>query len=116
MAIAAAMDLLGPASNKIQPIFITVDPERDTVERLADYVTAFHSSLIGLTGAPEQIRQLALAYKVYYAKVEAPDGSDYAIDHTGFIYLIGPDGRYLGFFPPNTSAERLVEIIRQQLP
>jgi cytochrome oxidase Cu insertion factor (SCO1/SenC/PrrC family) len=116
MAISDAMDLLGVASGKIQPIFITVDPERDTVEHLADYVTAFHPSLIGLTGTPEQIRKLALAYKVYYAKVEAPDGSDYAIEHTGFIYLIGRDGRYLGFFPPNTSAERLAEIIRQQLP
>ena len=116
MAISDAMDLLDVASGKIQPIFITVDPERDTVEHLADYVTAFHPSLIGLTGAPEQIRKLALAYKVYYAKVEAPDGSDYAIEHTGFIYLIGRDGRYLGFFPPNTSAERLAEIIRQQLP
>jgi cytochrome oxidase Cu insertion factor (SCO1/SenC/PrrC family) len=116
MAISDAMDLLGVASGKIQPIFITVDPERDTVEHLADYVTAFHPSLIGLTGTPEQISKLALAYKVYYAKVEAPDGSDYAIEHTGFIYLIGRDGRYLGFFPPNTSAERLAEIIRQQLP
>jgi cytochrome oxidase Cu insertion factor (SCO1/SenC/PrrC family) len=116
MSIAAAMDLLGPIGGDIQPLFITIDPERDTVEHLADYVTAFHPSLIGLTGTPEEIRKLALAYKAYYAKVEAPDGSDYAIDHTGFIYLIGPDGQYLGFFPPNTTAERLTKIIRQQLP
>src|SRR5215813_5679102 len=75
-----------------------------------------HPSLIGLTGTPEEVRKLAIAYKAYYAKVEAPDGSDYAIEHTGFIYLIGPDGQYLGFFPPNTAAERLAKIIRQQLP
>jgi protein SCO1 len=116
MAIAAAMDLLGPVGGDVQPLFITIDPERDTVEHLADYVTAFHPSLIGLTGTPEEIRKVALAYKAFYVKVEAPDGSDYAIDHTGFIYLIGPNGQYLGFFPPNTTAERLAKIIRQQLP
>jgi cytochrome oxidase Cu insertion factor (SCO1/SenC/PrrC family) len=116
MALATAMDLLGPVGRDVQPLFITIDPERDTVEHLADYVTAFHPSLIGLTGTPEEIRKLALAYKVYYAKVEAPDGSDYAIDHTGFVYLVGPDGQFVGFFPPNTTAERLANIIRQQLP
>jgi len=115
MAIAAAIDQLGPADEGIQPLFITIDPERDTVEQLAGYVGAFHPRLIGLTGTAEQIRKVALAYKVYYAKVPAPDGTDYAIDHTSFIYLVGRDGKYLGFFPPNTPAERLVEIVRQHL-
>jgi protein SCO1/2 len=115
MAIAAAVDQLGPAGENIQPLFITIDPERDTVEQLAGYVGAFHSRLIGLTGPPEQIRKAALAYKVFYARVPAPDGTDYAIDHTSFIYLVGRDGKYLGFFPPNTPAERLVEIVHQHL-
>jgi protein SCO1/2 len=115
MAIATALNLLGPAGEAIQPLFVTVDPERDTVEHLADYVLAFHPRLVGLTGAPEEIRKLALAYKVYYARVPAPEGTDYAIDHTGFIYLVGRDGKYLGFFPPGTSGERLAEIIRQHL-
>jgi cytochrome oxidase Cu insertion factor (SCO1/SenC/PrrC family) len=115
MAIASAIGKLGTAGGEVQPLFITLDPERDTAEQLAGYVGAFHPRLIGLTGASEQIRKVALAYKVYYAKVPAPDGTDYAIDHTGFIYLVGRDGKYLGFFPPNTPPERLVEILRRHL-
>jgi len=115
MAISSAINLLGTAGNEVQPIFITVDPERDTVKQLADYVSSFHPRLIGLTGAASDIRKVALAYKVFYAKIEAEHGEPYAIDHTGFIYLVGRDGKYLGFFPPGTIPERMVEIISQQL-
>jgi protein SCO1 len=115
MAISSAIKLLGTAGNEVQPIFITVDPERDTVQQLADYVSSFHPRLIGLTGAASDIRKVALAYKVFYAKIEAEHGEPYAIDHTGFIYLVGRDGKYLGFFPPGTIPERMVEIISQQL-
>jgi cytochrome oxidase Cu insertion factor (SCO1/SenC/PrrC family) len=113
MTIAQAVDSLGPAGNAIQPIFITLDPERDTIERLADYVSSFHSRLIGLTGTPENIRRLALAYKAYYAKKGS--GEDYTIDHTGVTYLVGRDGKYLGFVPPQTTPERLAEVIRGQV-
>jgi cytochrome oxidase Cu insertion factor (SCO1/SenC/PrrC family) len=92
---------------------ITLDPERDTIERLAEYVSSFHPRLIGLTGTPENIRRLALAYKAYYAKKGS--GEDYTIDHTGVTYLIGRDGKYLGFVPPQTTPERLAEVIRGQL-
>ncbi|GAC1333024.1 MAG: hypothetical protein NVSMB26_13530 [Beijerinckiaceae bacterium] len=80
---------------------------------LADYVASFHPRLIGLTGTPDDIRKLALAYKVYYAK--AGQGEDYTIDHTGVTYLVGREGQYLGFVPPQTSAERLAEVIKGQL-
>lgn len=115
LEIASALDLLGDAGEKVQPIFVTIDPERDTPERLASYVELFHPRLIGLTGEADAIRQLALAYKVHYAKVHLPVWSDYALDHSAFIYLIGPDGEYLGFFPPGTSAERMAAIIRPHL-
>ena len=114
-AISSAIDLLGPAGEAVQPLFITVDPERDTPPHLADYVSAFHPRLIGLTGTPEQVRKVALAYKVYYTRAPAVGGEGYAIDHTAFIYLVGADGHYLGFFPPGTTPDRLVEIIRQHL-
>ena len=115
MAISSAVRLLGGAGDDVQPIFITVDPERDTTERLRAYVSAFHPRLIGLTGSERDIRAVALAYKVHYEKIVDPHGGPYAIDHTGFIYLVGRDGKYLGFFPPGTPADRMVEIIRQHL-
>jgi protein SCO1/2 len=115
MTISQAVDALGMAGEAVQPIFITFDPERDTIERLADYVSSFHPRLIGLTGAPEDIRKVALAYKAYYAKKENGRGEDYSIDHTGVTYLVGREGQYLGFVPPQTSPERLIEVIRGQL-
>ncbi|MBR0698029.1 SCO family protein [Bradyrhizobium lablabi] len=114
-AIALALDKLGGDADRVQPIFITVDPERDTAAHLADYVALFHPRLIGLTGSAEAIRKVADAYKVYYARVPLKDGSDYTVDHTAYIYLMDRDGSYLGFFPPGTSADRMVEIIKPRL-
>jgi protein SCO1/2 len=115
MTIAQAVDALGKAGETVQPIFITVDPQRDTIERLGDYVSSFHPRLIGLTGTSANIRKVALAYKAYYARKENGPGEDYTIDHTGVTYLVGREGQYLGFVPPQTSPERLVEVIRGQL-
>jgi cytochrome oxidase Cu insertion factor (SCO1/SenC/PrrC family) len=114
MAITQALDALGPAADGIQPIFITVDPERDT-KLLAEYVSAFHKSLIGLTGSPEEIRKVANAYKAFYTKVPGTRDGEYAIDHAGVIYLMGRGGEYLGFIPPQTGPEKLTEVLRQYL-
>ncbi|KAB1074291.1 SCO family protein [Methylobacterium planeticum] len=112
--IGRALTLLGPDGEAIQPIFVTLDPERDTAALLAEYVPSFHPRLIGLTGSPEAIRQMADAYKVFFEKVERPDGG-YTIDHSAFIYLMDRSGNYLGFFPPGTSAERMLAIIEPHL-
>lgn len=114
-AIGLALDKLGRDGDQVQPIFITVDPERDTASHLAEYVPLFHPRLIGLTGSAEAIRKVADAYKVYYARVPLKDAGDYTVDHTAYIYLMDRDGSYLGFFPPGTSADRMVEIIRPRL-
>jgi cytochrome oxidase Cu insertion factor (SCO1/SenC/PrrC family) len=114
MAITQALDALGPAAEGVQPIFITIDPERDT-KVLADYVSAFHRSLVGLTGSPEQIRKVANSYKAFYAKLPDERSGDYSIDHTGVIYLMGRNGEYLGFMPPQTNPDRLTEILRKYL-
>jgi cytochrome oxidase Cu insertion factor (SCO1/SenC/PrrC family) len=114
MAITQALDALGLAASGIQPIFITVDPERDG-KVLAEYVNAFHKSLIGLTGSPEDIRKVANAYKAFYAKVPGTRDGEYAIDHTGVIYLMGRNGEYLGFMPPQTDPQKLTEVLRKYL-
>ena len=113
--ISLALDALGTAADPVQPLFITVDPERDTPSVLADYISSFHARLVALTGPAPQIRRVALAYKVFFAKsaVVGPDG--YAIDHTGFIYLVGKDGRYIDFLPPGLTPERIMESLRLHL-
>lgn len=111
--IGLAVEQLGPAGGEVQPIFVTLDPERDTPKHLAAYVPHFHPRFIGLTGTQSAIRRAASAYKVYYKKVAGRSG--YSVDHTAFIYLMNGNGQYLGFFPPGTSAERMLEIIRPQL-
>jgi cytochrome oxidase Cu insertion factor (SCO1/SenC/PrrC family) len=114
MAITQALDALGRAADGIQPIFITVDPERDD-KLLGDYVAAFHRSLIGLTGSVEEIRKVANAYKAYFVKVPGEREGEYSIDHAGVIYLMGRNGEYLGFMPPQTNADRLTEVLRKYL-
>ena len=114
MAITQALDALGPAAEGVQPVFITIDPERDS-KLLADYLSAFHRSFVGLTGAPDEIRKVANSYKAFYAKVPDRQDADYSIDHAGVIYLMGRNGEYLGFMPPQTNPDRLSEILRKYL-
>lgn len=114
MAITQALDALGPAADGVQPIFITIDPERDT-KLLADYISAFHRSFVGLSGSPEEIRRVANAYKAFYVKVQDERSGDYTIDHAGVIYLMGRNGEYLGFMPPQTNPDRLTEVLRNNL-
>lgn len=114
-AIAKAVELLGPKGDLVQPVFVTLDPERDTPAILADYVAAFHPRLIGLTGSTDEIAAVARAYKAWFAKTPGRAADDYSIDHTGVIYLIGRDGKYLGFLPPQTTPERIAEALRAAL-
>ena len=122
LAISVALEKLGPAASAVQPLFITVDPERDTPAVLAEYVSSFHPRLVGLTGEFAAIKTVAHAYKTYFAKsavtnsaVTASAGGspdNYSVDHTGFIYVVGPDGRYRGFLPPQLAPEQIAEAIR----
>jgi cytochrome oxidase Cu insertion factor (SCO1/SenC/PrrC family) len=112
-AIAAAVDLLGEDGARVQLLFISFDPAHDTA-RLADYVALFHPRLLGLTGDEAAVKRMATAYKSWYRPFQLEDGTQ-AFEHSAFIHLVGPDGDWLGFFPPGTSAERIAEVLRARL-
>jgi cytochrome oxidase Cu insertion factor (SCO1/SenC/PrrC family) len=113
--MAAALDQLGPAGAKVVPVLITVDPQRDTPEHLADYVSRFHPRLQGLTGTPEQVAEVARRYRVYYTKVQRPEMTDYLMDHSSFIYLVGPDAKVRTLFRPEQSPEAIAATIAAQV-
>jgi protein SCO1/2 len=94
--VADALDHLGTKTDRLQPIFITIDPKRDTPAVVKQYAAAFSPRLLGLTGTPEQIAQVAQAYRVYYAEHRTgPGPNDYSMDHSSVLYLMGPDGRFV---------------------
>ncbi|MBW6396533.1 SCO family protein [Roseomonas sp. HJA6] len=113
--IAAALDAMGPAGERVTPVFISIDPERDTPAAMADYVSRFHPRMVGLTGSAEQVAQAARAYRVYYAKVQPRDSTDYLMDHSSFIYFVGPDGRVRSLFRPETTPEAIAAAVNAQL-
>ena len=100
--ISEALDSLGTKAKHIQPIFITLDPLRDTAEVLKSYKENFHESIIFLTGSEEQIRSVAKLYKVYFRKTN--DDNDYLIDHSAITFIMTPSGGYLKHFGPNATA------------
>jgi cytochrome oxidase Cu insertion factor (SCO1/SenC/PrrC family) len=114
-SISLALDKLGAAADAVQPVFISVDPERDTPARLAEFVASFHPRLIGLTGSLADIKKTAIAYRTFFAKNDATAPGEYSVDHTGFIYLVGKDGHYLGFLPPGASPDEIADAIRIRL-
>jgi len=95
--MADALDKLGPKADKIVPLFITIDPERDTPAKLKPYVASFGPRFVGLTGDLASIRKVAALYDVYLKK-EPLAGGNYAMDHTSVIYLMGPDGKFVGYW------------------
>ncbi len=112
--MSQAIDLLGDKAQAVQPIFITVDPERDDVETMKRYAENFTPRLLALTGTPQEIAAAAKAYRVYYKKAKS-EGDDYSMDHSSIVYLMGKDGAYLAHFSGETSAEQMAAAIAKQL-
>lgn len=95
-AVAGALDKLGSTADRLQPLFITIDPRRDTPEVIKQYTAAFSPRLLGLTGTPAEIATVAKEYHVYYAEDRTgPGPNDYSMDHSSILYLMGPDGRFI---------------------
>jgi protein SCO1/2 len=108
--IAAALQKLGPKADRVVPLFISVDAERDTPEQMAEYVKSFDPRLIGLTGTQAEVDAVAKAYRVYHKKVkDEKSTAGYTIDHTALMYLMGPDGAYVTHFSHTTSVDTLAE-------
>jgi protein SCO1/2 len=112
--MAQAVDLLDEQGIDVTPVFITVDPERDTPGALADYAEAVHPKMVALTGTPEQIKQAADAYKVFYQKVEMPESAaGYLMNHTSYFYLMMPDKGLVALFRRDVTPESLaLDIVR----
>ena len=113
-AIGGALRLLGDRAAEVQPLFVTLDPARDTPQALGEYATAFHPSVIALRGTEADTARVARSYKVFYEKV--PDGKGgYSIDHAAFTFLLDRKGDYVGFLPPGTKPDRIATLLKQHL-
>jgi len=114
--VAQALDKLGDKGKKVVPIFITLDPERDTPQAMANYVKSFGPNFVGLTGSPEAIEAAAKAYRVAYSKVENKGSAgDYSVDHSALVYLMDPEGRYVTHFSYGLSADQMAEKLGKSL-
>jgi cytochrome oxidase Cu insertion factor (SCO1/SenC/PrrC family) len=114
--ISVVLEKLGDDADQVQPLFITVDPERDTPEVMAEYVANFDPRIVGLTGSPEQVKQAAQAFRAYYAKAEREDQPDgYTMDHSAFLYLMNPEGEYATHFSASDDPAAIADEIRAYL-
>ena len=113
--ITAALDKLGAGADKVAPLFVTVDPERDTPAQLKTYVASFHKNLVGLTGSAEDISAVAKAYRVYYRKAQDPSLNDYTMDHTSFIYLMDGNAEFVTHFPHGVAPDKLAARLAAEL-
>jgi cytochrome oxidase Cu insertion factor (SCO1/SenC/PrrC family) len=111
-----ALEKAAPArAATVQPLFITVDPERDTIAILKQYVPSFHPRLIGLTGSIPQIEAVLKAYHVYVRKTANEGAKSYLMDHTSLIYLMGPDGQYVAHFTSADTAGTITDSLKRTI-
>lgn len=113
--MSAALNEIEGAQDKFNLAFVTIDPQRDTVEVMKEYVANFWPGTIGLTGSAEEIRKMAGAYRVYYAKAPGKDADtdSYLMDHSSIAYLMAPDGKFIRHFPYGTSAQDVAKALQE---
>jgi protein SCO1 len=112
--IASALEKLGPDAAKLQAIFITVDPERDTPDVMGEYTRSFDARIVGLTGNPQQIGAVAQEYGAYYAPHKTgPSAEDYVMDHSTYLYLLDPRGEFVRAFDADASGDHIADAVRE---
>lgn len=114
--LSNVMDDLGADASKVKPLFITIDPDRDRVADVAKYVSAFHPSIIGLTGSNNQIASAASSFKAFFERVPqetAPNG--YTMGHSSILYLISPEGNFVRTYQFGTSPQTIVEDLKKRI-
>jgi protein SCO1/2 len=109
--IGSALDGLGPLADHVQPLFVTVDPTRDTVNVVTEYLKAFDPRIVGLRGTPEQTEAAAKQYHVYY-RARSLGGGQYAVDHSSFIYVIDPTGQFAKLLTADLPGHQLADGLR----
>jgi protein SCO1 len=113
LEISAALEKLGPDTDKLQPLFITIDPQRDTAAVMGNYTQSFDSRIVGLTGTPQQIAAAAQEYGVYYEpRKSGPGAGDYVMDHSTYLYLMDAEGKFVRGLDADTPGERIAEVVR----
>lgn len=113
LLLGQILDALGDDAARVQGLFITVDPERDTPETLARYVPNFHPDLVGLTGTPEEVAVAAREYRVYYRKGEMAAGeTTYLMEHSTIVYFMNPDSEYVAHFVVGQNPQKVVKRIK----
>lgn len=110
-----AIDLLGKMGEKVTPVLISIDPERDTPEKMKEYVHFFHPRMVGLTGTPEQVAAAAKQYRVFYMKAPGNQPDTYVVDHSSFTYLVDPNGRFVQFFRGEASPQEVADKLKPLL-
>ena len=116
LVFGQTLDALGDKAERIQALFITVDPERDTVETLAEYVANFHPDLVGLTGTVAEVKDAAKAFRVFFRKSPGEEGdANYLVDHTSIVYFMDPSGEFVRHFVFGQGAETVAAAIEEIL-
>jgi protein SCO1 len=111
-AMAQALDQLGPLADKVQPVFITVDPARDTAQLVGDYAKDFDPRFVGLTGSAQEVGAAAQEFHVYY-RVRQLGNNEYVVDHSSFIYLIDPNGAFVRLLTGDLPGHQLADELRK---
>lgn len=115
LAIAQTLKQMGAAAEQVQPVFITLDPERDTPQALGPYVAAFDPRIVALHGTEAEVRAIATAYKVYFRKITPPGSRFHLIEHTAMTFIVDRAGKYFAFQPSGTPPERMAVMVKEAL-